>query len=89
MTDNACWWVYIIDADDSSLYTGISTDVERRFQQHATGKGAKYFNARQPHRIVWREKQSTRSAASQREAAIKKMSRQAKLQLIASKHSAQ
>lgn len=84
MTEPSSWWVYIIEADDGSLYTGISTDVERRFQQHLSGKGAKYFNARKPVRIAWREKLSTRSSASQREAAIKKMTRQAKLQLVAS-----
>lgn len=77
------WFVYIIKADDQTLYTGISTDVERRFQQHC-GKagGAKYFNGRKPVAVVYRESGHTRSSASRREIEIKKLSRQQKQALF-------
>ncbi|MEW5008393.1 MAG: GIY-YIG nuclease family protein [Cycloclasticus sp.] len=74
--------MYIIEASDNSLYTGISTDLERRFQQHLNGTGAKYFNGRRPLRFVFTEANHTRSSASVREAQIKKLSRLAKLALI-------
>jgi putative endonuclease len=81
-TDN--WSLYIIEASDASLYTGITTDVERRFDEHSRGpRGARYFNGRNPLRIVYREDGHNRSSASRREAEIKKLSRIAKQQLIA------
>jgi putative endonuclease len=77
------WWVYIIRASDDSLYTGISTDVERRFKEHVDGRvGARYFYGRKPTCVVYREHGHTRSSASQREFAIKSMSRKQKLDLI-------
>ncbi|MBL1275837.1 MAG: GIY-YIG nuclease family protein [Ectothiorhodospiraceae bacterium] len=76
------WYVYIILCSDTSLYTGISTDTTRRFEEHRTQKGAKYFRARAPEKIVFIEGGHTRSTASQREAAVKKLSRQEKLSLI-------
>ena len=81
---NATWSLYIIEASDSSLYTGITTDVERRFEEHLQcRKGAKYFNGRSPIRVVYREDGHTRSSASRREAEIKKLSRGEKKSLIA------
>ncbi len=78
------WSLYIIEASDASLYTGITTDVERRFDEHSQGpRGARYFNGRNPLRIVYREDGHSRSSASRREAEIKKLSRGAKQQLIA------
>ncbi len=76
------WSLYIIEASDASYYTGITTDVERRFEQHASGKGAKYFNGRKPSQIVFCEAGHSRSSASRREAAIKKLSRQEKIAMI-------
>ena len=76
------WFVYMIRASDNSLYTGITTDVERRFEEHQAGQGAKYFNGRSPQAVVYREGGHNRSSASKREAEIKKMSRQQKQQLI-------
>ncbi|MDH3787482.1 MAG: GIY-YIG nuclease family protein [Xanthomonadales bacterium] len=77
------WFVYIIRADDDSLYTGITTDVERRFQEHLEGpSGARYFNGRKPVEIVHIETLDSRSSASIREAEIKRMSRQQKLKLF-------
>ena len=76
------WSVYIIFCSDSSLYTGITTDVNRRFQQHFTQKGAKYFRHCQPEHIVYLETGHSRSSASQREAAIKKLTRENKQKLL-------
>jgi putative endonuclease len=77
------WTVYIIRCDDGSLYTGVTTDLDRRLAEHAAGRrGARYFNGRRPVKVEYREGGHTRSSASRREAAIKKLSRAAKLRLI-------
>jgi putative endonuclease len=73
------WHVYIIRANDDSLYTGITTDLQRRLKQHQSGKGgAKYFRGRQACDFVYTESGHNRSSASIREAQIKKMTRQQK-----------
>jgi putative endonuclease len=73
------WFVYIIRADDQSLYTGITTDLQRRLKQHQSGKGgAKYFRGRRACELVYTESGHDRSSASVREAQIKKMTRQQK-----------
>jgi putative endonuclease len=80
------WYVYIIKASDNSYYTGITTDVPRRFQEHASGtRGARYFNGRTPLKVVFQEDQHTRSSASKREAEIKKLTRLQKESLILSR----
>ena len=77
------WIVYIIEASDHSLYTGITTDLDRRFRQHVSGKGgAKYFRGRKAISVKFSEEHATRSAASQREAQIKKLCRSDKIKLI-------
>lgn len=76
------WYVYIILCSDSSLYTGITTNVDRRFSEHQSLKGAKYFRGRAPKEIVYVEDGHSRSTASQREAAIKKLNKPDKLALI-------
>lgn len=77
------WYVYMIRATDQSLYTGITTDVERRFAEHQSGRaGAKYFRGRSPEQVVLVESGYDRSSASIREAQIKKLSREQKLELI-------
>ncbi len=78
------WFVYIIEANDKSLYTGITTDLERRFKQHLSGVGAKYFKGKVPVKIVYTELAVDRSAASIREAEIKKLKHSEKLHLIKS-----
>ena len=78
------WQVYMILCTDNSLYTGITTDMERRFRQHAGAQGAKYFRGRRPDEVVYLEGGHTRSSASKREVAIKKLLRVDKLRLIAS-----
>ena len=83
------WYVYIIRADDESLYTGITTNVYRRFQQHLNSKqGAKYFKGRRPEKIVYIEEEHDRSSASKREAEIKSFSREKKLVIISQAKSA-
>jgi len=78
------WFVYIIHCTDDSLYTGITTDVKRRYAQHAVQQGAKYFRGRKPKQLVYQESGHDRSTASKREIEIKKLSRASKFQLIAS-----
>jgi len=77
------WCVYVIRCSDGSLYTGITTDMVRRFQQHAAGTGAKYFRGRSPEQVVYLEQQHTRSTASTRERQIKAMCRADKDELVA------
>jgi len=76
------WQVYIILCSDNTLYTGITTDLQRRFGQHASGRGAKYFRGRQPVQIVYQESGHTRSTAGTRELEIKDLARAEKLTLI-------
>ncbi|MFI0434546.1 MAG: GIY-YIG nuclease family protein [Parachlamydiaceae bacterium] len=74
------WVVYIIQNISGKLYTGITNNVDRRFQEHRTGKrGAKFFRLSPAEKILFCEKHPNRSEASKREAAIKKMSRAEKL----------
>ncbi len=77
------WTVYIIETEDGLLYTGISTDPERRLLEHRQGaRGARFFAGRTPRAIVHREPGLTRSNALRREYQIKSLSRAEKLALI-------
>jgi putative endonuclease len=76
------WQVYIIEASDSKLYTGITTDINQRWDLHTSGKGAKFFRGRQPKKICYLETNHNKSSASKREAEIKKMTRADKIILI-------
>jgi len=78
------WFVYIILCSDDTLYTGITNDVLRRFEQHAKGRGAKYFYGRRPQRLVYLESGHDRSSATQRESQLKKLSKREKTRLIES-----
>ena len=78
------WQVYIVLCSDNTLYTGITTDLQRRFSQHASGRGAKYFRGRQPVKVVYHESGHTRSTASKRESEIKTLARIDKRILISS-----
>lgn len=80
------WQVYILYCADGTLYTGITTDVERRLQEHNRNdkKGARYTRARRPVSLAFVENQPDRSSASKREAAIKKLNRKEKQALIQS-----
>ena len=77
------YFVYILECSDKSLYTGITTDVKKRLDEHNTSeKGAKYTKARRPVKLIYFEKSENRSSASKREYEIKKLSRRKKLQLV-------
>lgn len=67
----AGWYVYLIECRDGSLYTGIATDVDRRYAEHVAGKGARYTRARGPLRLLARFGYPDRAAASRAEYAIK------------------
>lgn len=82
-----CWWVYIIGCDDGRLYTGITTDMQRRWLEHSgRRKGAKFFRGRKPSQLVYVESSHDRASASRREAAIKKLPRAAKIKLLDTSH---
>jgi putative endonuclease len=78
------WYVYILRCGDDTLYCGISPDIEKRLEQHRSGKGAKYTRGRGPLELVYSEICATHSDALKRELAIKRLSRPQKLELIAS-----
>jgi len=77
--------VYIVECVDNSLYTGITTNIDRRIKEHNTSnKGAKYTRSRRPVSLIYKESCENRSIASKREYEIKKLKRADKL-LLASK----
>jgi putative endonuclease len=76
------YFVYLLLCKDKSIYTGITTDVERRLKEHKDGVGAKYTRSRTPIQILHTESFRNRSKAQKREAEIKRWPRQKKLQLI-------
>lgn len=76
------WTVYILRCADGSLYTGITTDMIRRCQQHNAGTASCYTRSRRPIRLVYHEAHANRSQASKREAAIKALSRRQKESMI-------
>ncbi len=77
------WIVYILSCSDKTLYTGITNDLKNRLQTHNEKRGARYTRTRLPVTLAYYEETSSRSLASRREAAIKKLTRSQKLQLIA------
>ncbi|MCX2979513.1 GIY-YIG nuclease family protein [Halieaceae bacterium IMCC14734] len=79
------WWVYLLRCADGSFYTGVATDPLRRLRQH-NGElvgGARYTRGRRPSVLVWQQPCSDRSAAQRREAEIKQLTRQQKLDMAA------
>lgn len=76
------WHLYILRCKDGSLYTGITTDVEKRLEAHRSGKGAKYTRGRAPLELVYREPCGDHSAALKRELEIKALVRAQKEKLI-------
>ena len=77
------YYVYILRCADRTLYTGWTTDLERRLTMHNAGRGAKYTRARRPVTLVYCESFNGKSAAMRRECAIKRMTRAQKCALIA------
>ena len=77
------WFVYIIRSSDDSLYTGITTDIQRRWNEHCgTVKGAKYFRGRKPQELLFITTEADRSSATKLEMSIKKYKREDKLKLV-------
>ena len=72
------WCVYVIECESGAWYTGVSNNVERRFNMHATGKGAKYFRMDKPVSIVATREFETKSEALSQEAVLKRLPRDAK-----------
>ncbi len=77
-----CWYTYIVQCNDSSLYVGIAKDFNKRIAEHNSGGGAKYTRSRRPVTLVYLEKFSCRSKASSREYQLKKMDRNSKLKVL-------
>lgn len=79
------WSVYMLRCADGSLYTGVTTDPQRRLAEHngeKAGRGARYTRVRRPVKLVWQEAGHDRSSALRRECAVKKMRKIDKEQLI-------
>lgn len=78
-----CWYLYIIQTEKGHLYTGITTDIERRFKEHSSGKkGAKYFRTAGPVEILFKKKFADRSSASKAESFVKSLKRSQKEEII-------
>jgi len=82
--DKPSWFVYILRCSDNTLYTGITTDINKRIEQHngVKNKGAKYTRNRQPVLLVYQEASTSRSDASKREHSIKSLKKAQKEYLI-------
>jgi len=76
------WFIYLIRCNNGHLYTGISTDVARRFGAHQAGKGAKYLRGKGPLELVYQKKIGTHSEALKAEIAIKNMTKPDKEKII-------
>ncbi len=76
------YFVYILQCKNGALYTGITTDIVRRFNEHKSGRGGHYTSSKQVVKIVYREQYPDRSSALKREAQIKGWRREKKLKLI-------
>ena len=76
------WYLYILRCGDGTLYTGITTDVEKRLEAHRSGKGAKYTRGRSPLELAYQEVCGSHSDALKREAEVKKLSRKQKEMLL-------
>lgn len=76
------WFVYILRCGDWSLYTGVTTDLERRLKEHRSGRGAKYTRAHLPVELVWQEECASESDAKKRESEIKFMEKAEKENMV-------
>ena len=82
------WWVYMLRTGEGHLYTGISTDPQRRLREHETSRrGARSLRGKGPLQLVWQEAAADRSEASKREAVLKKLGKAAKEQLVTTSRS--
>ncbi|MCI9517041.1 MAG: GIY-YIG nuclease family protein [Lachnospiraceae bacterium] len=74
-------YTYIVKCCDNTLYTGWTTDLDRRIEAHNSGKGAKYTRSRRPVELIYAERFDTKQEAMRREWEIKQLSREEKLRL--------
>ncbi|NQU16443.1 MAG: GIY-YIG nuclease family protein [Candidatus Saganbacteria bacterium] len=81
------YFVYILQCKNGALYTGITTDLKRRFAEHKNGKGGHYTSSNPPVKILYSEKHKNRSKATKREIEIKSWSRAEKAELLAKSRS--
>jgi putative endonuclease len=79
------WCVYMVECSDSTIYTGITNNLESRIKVHNSGKGSKYVKTRLPVRLLWNIESENRSEASKLEIKIKKLTRTQKLNIIENK----
>jgi putative endonuclease len=79
------WCVYMVECSDSTIYTGITNNLESRIKVHNSGKGSKYVKTRLPVRLLWNIESENRSEASKLEIKIKKLTRNQKLNIIENK----
>lgn len=86
MTGSALWYLYLVRCANGHLYTGVTTDVTRRFSEHQSGgiKSAKYLRGKGPLTLMYQEQVGSHGDALRREIAVKKLSRAQKLILIGS-----
>lgn len=77
------WYLYVIRTKDDALYTGITTDVERRFQAHQSGRGAKYLKGKMPLLLVYSVQLTHHSTALKAEYRLKKLSKKQKEHIVA------
>lgn len=84
MSLNSLWYLYLLECEDGSLYTGISTDVDRRLAEHLSGKGARYTRAHPPRRLLASVLIGSRSEALKAELELKALPRVEKLNGILS-----
>ncbi|MHB8055781.1 MAG: GIY-YIG nuclease family protein [Candidatus Aminicenantales bacterium] len=78
----AAWFLYILRCSDGSLYTGVTTDIDRRLKMHQEGKASRYTRTHRPVELVYREECGSRSKALTRECAVKSLPRERKEKLL-------
>lgn len=82
MDNSNVWFLYIIRCKGGVLYTGITIDIQRRFKQHESGKGAKFLRGKAPLELVYQKKIGNQSEALKMEVHVKKLSKQKKEEMI-------
>jgi len=80
--ENPEWSIYMVRCRDGSLYTGIATDIERRFAEHQAGTGAKYLRGRAPLKLVFKKRIGSRSLALKIERMIKRLPKDKKERVV-------
>ncbi len=81
------WYLYLIECEDGSVYTGITTDVDARFAQHANGTGARYTRSRKPRAVLASFELADRSSASRAEYWVKRLTPAQKRELAGGRRS--